>query len=467
MDLRQRNILSLVVIAILVIGSWALFWPPNTKIRQGLDLQGGLSVILTAQPTASTPITNEAMGRATTIVQNRVDRLGASEASVQRQGNDSILVQLPGIRNAEEALKILGSTGSLEFVDVAAITDSATVAAIQSMRTDTAAKDRPQLKEGTYQPIGAPEAPLTGAVIKTAEVGTDSQTGEIVVNTTFDPQGTRTWADFTARNIGKQVAIVLDGVVQSAPVIQSAIPDGQTQISGSFTGETAKYLATVLQTGALPVSLKPSDTRVVGPTLGQDSLRAALLAALAGLAVVSIYLLVFYRALGGLAVAALGIFASLYLGALALMSDLNVFAMSLPGLAGVVLTIGIASDTSILIIERFREEIRMGKTYRSAATSGSRHAIGTSIDADLVTFVSALVLYLVAIGPVRGFAFTLILGIVLDLVTALLFTRPSLILLAQSIIGKTPALWGVAKEAAQASQTKPGKPSRKGGVANA
>ncbi len=466
MDLRQRNILSLVLIGILVIGSWALFWPPKTRITQGLDLQGGLSVILTAQPTASTPITNEAMGRATTIVQNRVDKLGASEASVQRQGNDSILIQLPGVKNAQEALKVLGSTGQLEFVDVASITDSATVAAIQNMRTDTAAKDRPQLKAGTYQPIGAPGAALTGGVIKTAEVGTDETNGQIVVNVTFDTNGTKTWAEYTAQNIGKQVAIVLDGVVQSAPVVQSAIPDGRTQISGSFSADTAKYLSTVLQTGALPVSLKPSDTRVVGPTLGQDSLRAALLAALAGLIVVSIYLLFFYRALGGLAVFALGIFASLYLGALALLSSLNVFAMSLPGLAGVVLTIGIASDTSILIIERFREEVRMGKTYRSAATSGSRHAIGTSVDADLVTFVSALVLYVVAIGPVRGFALTLILGIVLDLITALLFTRPSLILLAESVVGKAPRFWGVAKESAQVT-AKPGKPSQKGGVANA
>lgn len=465
MDPRTRNILSLVLMAILVIGSWLLFWPPKTKITQGLDLQGGLSVILTAQPTASSPITNEAMARATTIVQNRVDKLGASEASVQRQGNDSILIQLPGVKNAQEALKVLGSTGQLEFVDVASITDSATVAAIQNMRTNTAAKDRPQVKAGTYQPIGAPGAPLTGGVIKTAAVGTDSRTGQIVVNVTFDPKGTKTWADYTAANIGKQVAIVLDGVVQSAPVVQSAIPDGQTQISGSFTAATAKYLSTVLETGALPVSLKPSDTRVVGPTLGQDSLRAALLAALAGLAIVSIYVIVFYRALGALAVIALAGFASLYLGALALMSNFNVFAMSLPGLAGVVLTIGVASDTSILIIERFREEIRMGKTYRSAATSGSRHAIGTSIDADLVTFVSALVLYAVAIGPVRGFALTLMLGIVLDLITALLFTRPSLILLAESVVAKTPALWGVAKEAAQTVVPQGSK--KKGGVANA
>jgi protein-export membrane protein SecD len=463
MDPRTRNIVSLVLVVILVAGSWALFWPPKAKIRQGLDIQGGLSVILTAQGTASSPVTNDAMLRATTIVQNRVDRLGASEASVQRQGNDSILIQLPGIKNAQEALKILGSTGQLEFVDVASIADSATVSAVQNMRTDTAAKDRPVLKAGTYKPIGAPDAPLTGAVIKTADVGTDSRTGQIVVNVSFNPTGTKTWADYTAANIGKQVAIVLDGVVQSAPVVQSAIPDGQTQISGSFTADTAKYLATVLQSGALPVSLKPSESRVVGPTLGQDSLRAALLAALAGLLVVSIYVLVYYRALGGVAVVALGIFASLYLGALALMSTLNVFAMSLPGLAGVVLTIGVASDTSILIMERFREEVRLGKTYRSAATSGSRHAIGTSVDADLVTFVSALVLYVVAIGPVRGFAFTLMLGIVLDLTTALLFTRPSLILLAESVIGKAPSVWGVQKETVQVT----GKGARKGGVANA
>ncbi len=459
MDPRTRNILSLVLVAILVIGAWVLFWPPGQQIRQGLDLQGGVSVILTAQPTTSSPVTSDAMSRATTIVQNRVDKLGASEASVQQQGSDSILVQLPGIKNASQALAVLGSTGQLEFVDVDSINDSATVAAIRDMSSNTPASERPQLKPGTYTPI------MTGKVVKSADVGTNSTTGQVVVNVTFDTAGTKTWGDYTSTHIGKQVAIVLDGVVQSAPVVQNAIVDGRTEISGSFTPESAKYLATVLQTGALPVSLKPSDTSVVGPTLGQDSLRAALFAVLIGFVIVAIYMAVFYRGLGVLTWFSLFVFGSLYLGVLSVLSRFGVFALSLPGIAGVALTIGVAADSSILIIERFREEVRMGKTYRSAATSGSRHAIGTSIDADLVTFVSALVLYAVAIGPVRGFALTLMIGIVLDITTAILFTRPTIILLAESVIKKAPAVFGVAKEAVQTPVAKASK--KKGGVANA
>ena len=181
----------------------------------------------------------------------------------------------------------------------------------------------------------------------------------------------------------------------------------------------------------MPVTLKFSDSRVVGPTLGQESLRAGVLAALAGIALVALYLLVFYRGLGLLSWVAIFGFVSIFLGLLALLSTFGWFALSLPGIAGVVLTIGIAADSSILINERFREEVRFGKTIRSAAVSSTRHAIGTSVDADLVTLVSALVLYLVAIGPVRGFALTLMLGILCDITMMLLIKRPMVILLAE------------------------------------
>lgn len=449
MDQKQQNILLLAIAMVLVVGSWAFLWPPSEKITQGLDLQGGLSVILTAQESTTTPVTAAVMDRAELIVRNRVDRLGVREASIQRQGNDSLLVQIPGISNAQEALAVLGSTGQLEFVDVASITDSATVTAI------TTGDDNVKLPAGSY------EAFMTGEVVRTAAVSQNPTTGQIEVNVTMDAEGTQTWGEYTTANVGKLVAIVLDGTVQSAPVVNEPITDGQTAISGSFTAETAKQLKTVLETGALPVSLEFSESRVVGPTLGQDSLRQGVLAALIGLALVAVYVVAFYRGLGLLTVGALLTFASLFMGILAVMSQLGLFALTLPGIAGVVLTIGLAADSSILILERFKEEVRMGKTIRSAANSGSRHGMLTSIDADLVTLVSALVLYLVAIGPVRGFALTLMIGIVCDIIMMVLFKRPVLVLLAESTIGKAPAFWGVDKEQATAPQAK----VKKGGVA--
>jgi len=451
MDPKQRNYLLLALCAILVIGSWVLFVPPNTKITQGLDIRGGLSVILTAQPRPGQSLTSDDMDRAELIVRNRVDKLGASETSIQRQGSDSILVQMPGIKNAEEALAVIGSTGQLEFVDVASITDTSTKAAVQNN------EDNVELKEGTYTPF------MTGEVVKSAAVGQDQTTGKVEVNVTMNQAGSDKWREYTTANVGKQVAVVLDGVVQSAPVVQEPITGGQTSISGNFTAESAKALKTVLETGALPVTLEPVDTRVVGPTLGQDSLRQGVLAALVGLLIVAIYLIVFYRGLGLVSVASLVVFSSLFLGLLAGLSMAGVFALSLPGIAGIVLTIGLAADSSILINERFKEEIGLGKTIRSAASSGTRHAIGTSIDADLVTFVSALALFAIAIGPVRGFALTLMLGIVCDLTMMVLFKRPLLILLAENTISKAPAFWGVPKEAPATGSAA----AKKGGAARA
>jgi len=451
MDQKQQNILLLAITLVLVVGSWVLLWPPSEKITQGLDLQGGLSVILTAQESTSTAVTASVMDRAELIVRNRVDRLGVREASIQRQGNDSLLVQIPGISNAQEALAVLGSTGQLEFVDVASITDSATVTAI------TTGADNVKLPEGSYEPF------MTGEVVRTAAVSQNPTTGQIEVNLSMDAEGTTTWGEYTTASVGKLVAIVLDGTVQSAPVVNEPITDGQTAISGNFTAETAKQLKTVLETGALPVTLEFSESRVVGPTLGQDSLRQGVLAALVGLALVAVYVVAFYRGLGLLTVGALLTFASFFMGILAVLSQLGFFALTLPGIAGVVLTIGLAADSSILILERFKEEVRLGKTIRSAANSGSRHGMLTSVDADLVTLVSALVLYLVAIGPVRGFALTLMIGIVCDIIMMVLFKRPSLMLLAESTIAKAPAFWGVPKERVV---TPPAK-MKKGGVAGA
>lgn len=418
MDPRQRNLLSMAAVLVLVALAWWQFWPPGEKITQGLDIQGGLSVILAAVETPETPVTDDVMDRAELIVRNRVDRLGASEVTIQRQGADSILVQLPGIANAQEALDALGSTGQLEIRDV--------------VSTDP-----------TTGEVVLGEVLLTGDVITAASIGTNPQTNEIEVNVTFDSEGSAAWAEITGARIGQQIAIVLDGNVESAPVVRDRITGGQTTISGNFTPEEARRLQTVLETGALPVSLEFQESRMVGPTLGQDSLRKGVFAALAGLGLVALYLAAYYRGFGVASWFALAIYGSLFLGVLALLSGFGWFALSLPGIAGIVLTIGLAADSEILMIERFKEEVRGGKTYRSAARHGTRHAIGTSLDADLVTFVSALMLYMFAIGPVRGFALTLMIGLVIDIFNMVFWSRSVVITLAETVVPKMPWLFGV------------------------
>jgi len=428
MEPKQRNILALALVVVLLgLALWQC-WPLDKKISQGLDIKGGLSVILTAKPNANETITEADMERVSTILTNRVNGLGVSEATVQRQGSDSFLVQLPGISDAKDALVALKSTGRLDFVDSRSITTSATL----TYGTE--------LPEGSYE---SSAAILTGANVTKAGTSVNTTTNKPVVTLSFDETGTAAWATYTAANVGSQVVIVLDGIVQSAPTVEGAIPSGDTEISGSFTADEAKRLSAVLQAGALPVSLTFSDSRVVGPTLGQDSLNKGLLAVLIGMALVFVFMAIYYRGLGILSWFTLGILAVLYLGVLGVLSRVGAFALSLPGIAGIVLTIGLAADTSILMYERFKEEVGMGKTFRSAAKSGTKHGLLTSIDADVVTLVSGLMLYMIAIGPVKGFALTLMIGIVLDLLVGVLFTRPVIILLAETVIAKKPALFGM------------------------
>lgn len=427
MDPKTRNVVALVTIIALVAVSWWLFWPLDTKITQGLDIKGGVQVILTAKAIGNTALTEDSMSRTEAILTERVNGLGVSEASVQRQGNDSLIVQLPGIKNSEEALKALGSTGRLDFVDLRSIATSENL--VYGVKVPAESYDTSAVV-------------VPGSSVKSAGATIDAQ-NQPAVSVEFDKTGADAWGTYTTQNVGQYIVILLDNVVQSVAQIREPITDGSTQISGSFNAEEAKRLAAVLQAGALPVELTPSSTLIVGPTLGGESLKQGLLAGLIGLGLVALFMLVYYRGFGVLSWLSLSMYLSLLFGVVALLSRLGMYALTLPGIAGLVLTVGLAADSSILIFERFKEEVRMGKTYRTAAKSGTRHAIGTSVDADLVTFVSALVLFLVAIGPVKGFALTLMLGIMCDLTVAILFTRTLVVLLAENVIPKAPWLFGL------------------------
>ena len=459
----RRYTFTLAALAVLLVCCAIGFMPPTERITQGLDIRGGVSVILSATKADGSAVSAEDMTTATEIVQNRVNALGAAETTVQQQGTNSILVQIPGATDADAAVKTIGQTGHLEFVRLDAIGDADALAKINAGTSDV------KLKEGTYTAF------MDGSSIRSCAVAqaSASATGAYAVNVSLDGEGTKVFSDVTSELAPThgQIAIVLDGVVNSAPAVQNAIKDGNVSITGNFTIDEAKALKTVLDSGSLPVTLTYSESRVVGPTLGQDSLRQGVFAIGIGAIIVVAYLFFFYQGLGLLTLGSLAVFGIIYLGLLALLSRFGAFALTLPGLAGVVLTTGSAADSSILVLERFREEVRMGRSVRAAAIGGTKEGISTSLDADAVQLVTALALFFMAVGPVKGFGLTTALGIMCDLATMFLFKAPAMRLLALGTIQRNPRFWGIANDLAEAEellgQSASDVPARKGGVANA
>ena len=314
----RRNMWLLILTTLLIVVSVVLFTPPNEKINQGLDIQGGLSVVLTAKSTDGAPVTPEDMEKSRAIIESRVNALGASEATVQEQGNDQILVQIPGLADTEEALATIGRTGSLEFARLDSFTDEDVKNAIDSGQTSgegtvtdefgnafpSGQVEHMAVEAGTYTPI------VTGADITNVTIGRESEGSTYYsVNITLNSQGAKAFADASRDLVADhgKIVIILDGEVQSAPAVQSEIPNGEVSITGQYSLEDAKALQTILESGSLPVSFEYAQSQVVGPTLGQDALVSGVVVALIGLAVVMLYLLFFYKGLGVITAAAMAI----------------------------------------------------------------------------------------------------------------------------------------------------------------
>lgn len=433
---NSKSLACLVLIVILAIASAIALYPPQDKITMGLDIQGGVSVNLKASTTDGSPITAEQMDQTQLVISNRVNASGAAAATIQQQGNDAFLVQVPGAaENSQAILDTLSSQGVLEFVDVGTITDETARTFIQQGLTGMNLK-----KEGvTYTPF------MTGEEVDNVTVDRPQASAEYAVNLQLDGTGTAEFAAVTRELVSThgQIAILLDGVVESAPAVQAAITNGQVQITGNYTVEEANALKTIIDSGSLPVSLSIEQASTVGPTLGRQALWSGILAALIGIALVIVWMLVFYKGLGLLPAASIFLMSVVYLGLLALLSQVGWFSLTLPGIAGIIVNIGMSADSSILIMECFHEQIREGKSVKTAATVGVKEGIFTSLDADVVTLVSALILYFFAMGDVRGFGLTLALGIICDLVVMALFSGPIMRILGPRVIDRHPAFWGI------------------------
>jgi len=438
---KTKSIISLLVVAIAVVVSFFTFWPLQDTTKLGLDLQGGLQVVLQAEPAEEgEEVTAEKLDEAKFILENRVNGLGVSESTIETLQNDQFLIQLPGIDDPEEALELIQVTALLEFAIVQDGQDAAVNTLInlreQGFTTREDGSSLEMSEEEQLELLG--ETELTGEVLSDSFASFDTQTDAPIVSFSMTREGSRLFGDLTSNNIGKRLAIVLDSNIVSAPTIQSQITN-QGQITGVGELDDAKNIALVLDAGALPLSLEPVTNSIVGPTLGKESLNQGLIAAGAGLGLVLIYFLVFYRAFGVLTWGSLVVFSITFWG---LLTAVGV-TLTLPGIAGAILLIGIAADSSIIILERIKDEMRAGKTMRTSMETGFSAGFQTFLDADLVTFVTAAVLFYFGVSTVKGFALILMIGIVVDLFTSYFFKRPSLLLAARVKMLRKPWLIGV------------------------
>ncbi len=364
-----------------------------------------------------------ATDQALETIRNRIDQFGVSEPDIRRQGEKRILVQLPGIKDTKRAKDLIGKTALLEFklVDETHDLDGALKGNVPpGSEVLFGVKEDPATKRIYKTPyLLKKRTLLTGANLTDAKVQIDSQFNEPYVSIDFDKKGGRDFARITEENVKKRLAIVLDNKVYSAPVIQEKISGGKARITGHFTTEEARDLAIALRAGALPAPVKILEERTVGPSLGTDSIRKGLISMCVGGILVIVFMIVYYRGSGLIADFALVLNILLIAGGLAGFQA----TLTLPGIAGIILTIGMAVDANVLIFERIREELNIGKTPRAAVDAGYDRATLTILDANVTTLIAALVLFQFGTGPVKGFAVTLSLGVIASLFTALILTR--------------------------------------------
>lgn len=382
-----------------------------------------LTMILDLPDKESSHIKKMAVEQALETIRNRIDQFGVSEPDIRLQGENRLLIQLPGVKDTQRAKDLIGKTALLEFklLDETHDVDEA-LRGIVPPGTEVLyeVKEDPQTRRITKTPyLLMKKALLTGAYLTDAKVQIDSQYNEPYVSIKFDKKGAMLFEKITEENVKKRLAIVLDQKVYSAPVIQEKISGGEARITGNFTSEEARDLAIVLRAGALPAPVKILEERTVGPSLGTDSINQGMFAGLIGGILVILFMALYYKGAGLIADLALMFNIVMIFGGLAAFQA----TLTLPGIAGIVLTIGMAVDANVLIFERIREELRLGKTPRAAVDAGFDLATLTILDANITTLIAALVLFQFGTGPIKGFAVTLSLGILASVFTALILTR--------------------------------------------
>ncbi|SHI03386.1 protein translocase subunit SecD [Sporanaerobacter acetigenes] len=418
----KSAIIFILIIAIVVFGSYtaingitigkAKIPSAREAIDLGLDLAGGVYVILEAQTDVKGAELQKIMEQSKAVINERVNGLGVSEPNIVIEGNDRIRIELAGVKDVQEAIDMIGKTAQLKFIDA----------------------------EGNEV--------ITGQNVKSAEVqyqrNRETQKDQPVVALEFDKEGSKNFADATKKLVDKTnleekiIYIVLDNQVLSAPVVKSVIDDGKCVIEGSFTVEDASRLATLIRAGSLPVEMKEIQSSLIGPTLGLEALDKSIYAAFIAIMIIFLFMLLYYRIPGLIADIALTIYILLVLLGMQILNA----KLTLPGIAGLILSVGMAVDANVLIFERIKEELRLGKSIGASIESGFKRALSSVLDSNITTLIAGFVLYGFGTGPIRGFGVTLILGIIASMITAVLITK-QLLKLAVNIFGtKNSKLYG-------------------------
>lgn len=421
-----RRILYKTIFILAVVGICIYFaFPLSKRINLGLDLKGGMHLLLKVDTSHLAEKNKEdACERALEVIRNRIDAFGVREPSIQMQGTDEIVVQLPGFTERERAIELIGKTALLEFklvsTDMEKLKQAIEGKVVDGFELKYAQEENEPLLLGK-------EAVLTGDVIVNASVHFNpSSFNQPEVGLEFNAEGAKKFAEITSNNIGKRLAIILDGKVQSAPRIKEAIPSGQAVISGRFTTEQAQDLALILRIGALPAPMYVEEERTIGPLLGQDSINKGVQSSLIGGVLVFIFMVIYYLFAGIVADIALVVNFLMILGGLGMLPVLfpGISAtLTLPGIAGIALSLGMAVDANVLINERIREELAAGKQLRAAIVNGYSRAFSAIFDSNLTTLFAGLFLFWFGTGPIRGFAVTLTIGLLASMFTAIVLTR--------------------------------------------
>jgi len=489
---RRNNLIILGLVVVLIgVAAYLIFvrQPVAEATRLGLDLEGGVSANLQGYKTNGEEVTREEMDLAAGVIRQRVDSLGVTEPEIQIQGDDQVVVNIPGITDADRAVEVIGRTAQLGFYEVLATAGGQPVPEDEIEDTKANLQDElegdPTYEEGEtkilFEESPAPdgsgtivqgyvvpaEPELTGEALDSAVQSTD-QAGRREVQMELTGEGGEAFGDLSQQIVdnalanaipgGGRLAVVLDDDVVSAPVVDEPIYGGQVVIQnqgspGGLPQEEAEELEVVLQTGALPVNMEVLSVSSIGPTLGADSLRSGLLAALVGFGLVLVFLVIIYRVLGLIADLALIIYAFLLWGLIVAIP----ITMTLPGIAGIVLSIGVAADANVVIFERIKEEVRRGKTPRTAVGIGYQKGFKAILDGNLATLITAFILFALSSGSVRGFAVLLVVGVILSMFTAVAVTRALLGVFSGRGFHLSAAMMGVSKKSLEE-----GRPARTG-----
>jgi preprotein translocase subunit SecD len=480
MGTRRNNLIILgLVVVLLGVAAYLIFirQPVSESTQLGLDLQGGVSAQLEGSQTGGGQVTRQEMEQAADLIRQRIDRLGVAEPDVRVQGQNQIVVQIPGVKHPDEVIHIIGDTAQLGFYQVFAFNQQPAVpqdevdAARKQIGEDLqkdSAFEKGKMKvlfEETPSPQGTDtfvggyvvhKTPdLTGDALEQNGANVDyDQAGKREVTLQLTREGGQKFGDLTQKIVNEAMttgqpgllAIALDEDVQSAPQVNEPIYGGRVSISNDSSPEglpedEAKQLETVLNTGALPVNMEVISMTTIGPTLGTASLTSGLVAALVGFGLVLIFLVIIYRALGLVADLALLIYAFMLWGLIVAIP----ITMTLPGIAGIVLSVGVAADANVVIFERIKEEIRRGKTSRTAIQAGYDKGFRAILDGNITTLITAFILFTLSSGSVRGFAVLLTVGVLLSMFTAVVVTRALLGLLSGRGVHLSPAMMGVSK----------------------